>query len=105
MDPQYGPLPALKGSELWAPILKVVYNDLPSDNGFDEDSIGSTLERCSSEALRKSRNRGHTFDDSKPALPKTCYTTIESTVLVYKVTHDLIYQRPRNCGSMVSIIG
>ena len=24
----YGPLPSLKGSELWAPVLKVVYNGL-----------------------------------------------------------------------------
>ena len=25
MGPQYGPLPSLKGSELWAPILKVFF--------------------------------------------------------------------------------
>ena len=26
MGPWYGPLAPLKGSELWAPVLKVVYN-------------------------------------------------------------------------------
>ena len=26
MGPWYGPLPSLNGSELWAPVLKAVYN-------------------------------------------------------------------------------
>ena len=37
MGPAYGPLPSLKGSGLWAPKLKVVYNGVTMASDRDSD--------------------------------------------------------------------
>ena len=52
MGPQHGPLPSLKGSELWAPVLKVVYDDLILDPQYKDSASTLDLGRMDISSLR-----------------------------------------------------
>ena len=81
MGSLYGLLPSLQGSELWAPVLNVVYNVVIMGlqgfqiRGIYQKSIGSTVDTCAVNikdirALLKMDPRSH--DDYAMAGTKVC---------------------------------